>query len=113
MAKEVGLSQSAISRIWRAFGLKPWFVEDFKVSTDPQFIDRVHDIVRLYLNPPDWALVLCVDEKTTVPVDLHFGSSTSRKNHYERVGVNVPTSEPTRTLAWRHHSWNFSSNVHL
>ena len=53
MANEAGMSQSAISRIWRAFGLKPHLVEDFKLSTDPQFIDKVRDIVGLYLNPPD------------------------------------------------------------
>jgi hypothetical protein len=51
MANEAGMSQSAISRIWRAFGLKPHLVEDFKLSTDPQFIDKVRDIVGLYLNP--------------------------------------------------------------
>jgi len=66
MAKEVGMSQSAISRIWRAFGLKPHLVDDFKLSTDPQFIDKVRDIVGLYLNPPEAAVVLCVDEKTQV-----------------------------------------------
>jgi len=53
-------------RIWRAFGLKPHLTEAFKLSTDPQFIDKVRDIVGLYLNPPEAALVLCVDEKTQV-----------------------------------------------
>jgi transposase len=66
MAKRVGLNQTAVSRIWRTFGLKPHRVEDFKLSTDPQFIDKVRDIVGLYLNPPDAAVVLCVDEKTQV-----------------------------------------------
>jgi transposase len=66
MAAKVGLNQTAISRIWRTFGLKPHRVEDFKLSTDPQFIDKVRDIVGLYLNPPDAAVVLCVDEKTQV-----------------------------------------------
>jgi transposase len=66
LARQLGMSQSAISRIWRAFGLKPHLVDTFKLSTDPQFIDKVRDIVGLYLNPPQAALVLCVDEKTGV-----------------------------------------------
>ena len=66
LARRLGMSQTAISRIWRTFGLKPQLVETFKLSTDPQFIDKVRDIVGLYLNPPDAALVLCVDEKTQV-----------------------------------------------
>ncbi len=66
MAKATGMSQSAVSRIWRAFGLKPHVVQDFKLSPDPQFIDKVKDIVGLYLNPPDAAVVFCVDEKTQV-----------------------------------------------
>ena len=66
LARQLGMSQSAISRIWRAFGLKPHLVETFKLSTDPQFIDKVRDVVGLYLNPPEAAMVLCVDEKTQV-----------------------------------------------
>ena len=66
MAAKVGLNQTACRRIWRTFGLKPHRVEDFKLSTDPQFVDKVRDIVGLYLNPPDAAVVLCVDEKTQV-----------------------------------------------
>ena len=66
LASEMGMSQSAISRIWRAFGLKPHLVDSFKLSTDPQFIEKVRDVVGLYLNPPEAALVLCADEKTQV-----------------------------------------------
>lgn len=66
MAAATGMSQSAISRIWRAFGLKPHRTEHFKLSPDPQFVDKVRDIVGLYLNPPDAAIVLCVDEKSQV-----------------------------------------------
>jgi transposase len=66
LARQLGMSQSAISQIWRAFGLKPHLVDTFKLSTDPQFIDKVRDIVGLYLNPPQAAMVLCVDEKTGV-----------------------------------------------
>jgi transposase len=66
MAKKTGLSQTAIVRIWRAFGLQPHRVENFKFSKDPQFVEKVRDIVGLYLNPPDRAIVLCVDEKSQV-----------------------------------------------
>jgi transposase len=66
MAQKTGLSQSAIVRIWRAFGLQPHRVENFKFSKDPQFVEKVRDIVGLYLNPPDRAIVLCVDEKSQV-----------------------------------------------
>ena len=66
MAQKLGLSQSAISRIWRAFGLKPHRHETFKISTDPFFIEKVRDIVGLYLSPPTNALVLCVDEKSQI-----------------------------------------------
>ena len=66
MARATGMSQTAISRIWRAFGLKPHQTEAFKLSPDPQFIDKVRDIVGLYLNPPDAAVVMCVDEKSQI-----------------------------------------------
>jgi transposase len=66
MAAATGMSQSAVSRIWRAFGLKPQQAETFKLSPDPQFIDKVRDIVGLYLNPPEAAVVLCVDEKAQI-----------------------------------------------
>jgi transposase len=66
MAAATGLNQTAVSRIWRAFGLKPHQAEAFKLSPDPQFIDKVRDIVGLYLNPPDAAIVLCVDEKSQI-----------------------------------------------
>ena len=66
MAAAAGLSQSAVSRIWRAFGLKPHQTDAFKLSPDPQFIDKVRDIVGLYLNPPEAAVVLCVDEKSQI-----------------------------------------------
>lgn len=66
MAAKTGLSQSTVSRIWRAFGLQPHRAETFKLSTDPFFIDKVHDVVGLYLDPPERALVLCVDEKSQI-----------------------------------------------
>jgi len=66
MAKTIGMSQSAVSRVWRAFSLQPHRVETFKLSSDPFFVEKVRDIVGLYLNPPQHALVLCVDEKSQI-----------------------------------------------
>ena len=66
MAEASGLTQSAVSRIWRAFALQPHRTETFKLSKAPLFIEKVRDIVGLYLNPPDRALVLCVDEKSQI-----------------------------------------------
>src|SRR6202044_1652362 len=66
MAAATGMSQSAVSRIWRAFGLKPHLVQTWKLSTDPQFIEKVRDVVGLYMSPPENALVLCVDEKSQI-----------------------------------------------
>jgi len=95
MATATGMSQSAISRIWRAFGLKPHLTESFKLSPDPQFIDKVRDIVGLYANPPEGALVLCVDEKSqiqaldrTAPVlPLRPGTPERRTHDYVRNGT--------------------------
>src|SRR5215472_9268574 len=66
MARRSGISTSSVGRIWRAFGLQPHRLETFKLSTDPLFVTKVRDIVGLYLNPPDHALVLCVDEKSQI-----------------------------------------------
>lgn len=66
MAKAAGMSQSAVSRIWRAFGLKPHRADAFKLSTDPYFVEKVRDVVGLYLSPPERAIVLSVDEKSQV-----------------------------------------------
>jgi transposase len=66
LARDLGLSQTAISRIWRAFGLKPHRRGSFKLSADPFFVEKVRDVVGLYLNPPERAIVLCVDEKSQV-----------------------------------------------
>jgi transposase len=66
MAAATGMSQTAVSRIWRAFGLRPHQRESFKLSPDPLFIEKVRDIVGLYLNPPEAAVVLCVDEKSQI-----------------------------------------------
>ena len=66
LARDLGLSQTAVSRIWRAFGLKPHRRSSFKLSTDPFFVEKVRDVVGLYLAPPQKAIVLCVDEKSQV-----------------------------------------------
>jgi transposase len=66
LAARVGLNQTAVSRIWRAFGLKPHKVDTFKISKDPLFVDKVRDVVGLYLDPPAKAVVLCVDEKSQI-----------------------------------------------
>jgi hypothetical protein len=66
LAKATGLSRMTISRIWHAFGLQPHRSDTFKLSPDPQLIDQVRDIVGLYMNPPEHALVLCVDEKSQI-----------------------------------------------
>jgi transposase len=95
MAAATGMSQSAVSRIWRAFGLKPHQAEAFKLSPDPQFIDKVRDIVGLYLNPPEAAVVLCVDEKAQIqalersaPVlPLMPGAPQRRSHDYVRNGT--------------------------
>lgn len=66
MAREAGLSQTAVGRIWRAFGLQPHRQETFKLSSDPLFVEKTRDIVGLYLDPPLKAMVLCVDEKSQI-----------------------------------------------
>ena len=66
MAEHLGMSQSTVSRVWRAFGLAPHKQDSWKLSKDPLFVEKVRDVVGLYLNPPERALVLCVDEKTQI-----------------------------------------------
>src|SRR5271155_367647 len=66
MAKRSGLSRSTVGRIWKAFHLKPHIADTFKLSSDPQFVEKVYDVVGLYLNPPEHAIVLCADEKSQV-----------------------------------------------
>jgi transposase len=95
MAQKAGLSQTAIVRIWHAFGLQPHRVENFKFSKDPQFIEKVRDIVGLYMNPPDRAIILCVDEKSQVQalnrtqpiLPLAPGVPARQSHDYERHGV--------------------------
>src|SRR5207253_4188678 len=95
LARRCGLSQTAVSRIWRAFSLRPHRVKTFKLSKDPLFIEKVRDIVGLYLNPPDKALVLCVDEKAQIQaldrtqplLPMRLGQAERRTHDYERHGI--------------------------
>ena len=95
LAGELGLSQSAVSRIWRGFGLQPHRQESWKLSRDPLFIDKVRDVVGLYLNPPEKAVVLCVDEKSQIqaldrsqPVLPMMPGMPERRTHdYFRHGI--------------------------
>lgn len=95
MASRCGLSRQAISRIWRAFGLQPHRSETFTLSNDPYFVDKVRDVVGLYLDPPENALVLCVDEKTQVQalersqplLPMRPGKPQRRTHDYYRHGT--------------------------
>jgi transposase len=95
MAKRCGLSRSTVGRIWRDFGLKPHLAETFKLSTDPLFIEKVVDVVGLYHNPPERAVVLCVDEKSQIqaldrsqPVLPMMPGMPERRTHdYHRNGI--------------------------
>jgi transposase len=128
MADATGMSQSAISRIWRAFGLKPHLVETFNLSPDPQFIEKVRDIVGLYLNPPEGALVLCVDEKSqiqaldrTAPVlPLRPGLAERRTHDYVRNGttnlyaaLDVASGNVIADLTARHRAVEFRKFLNL
>lgn len=122
MAKTSGLNQTAISRIWRAFALQPHRTESFKLSRDPLFIDKVRDIVGLYLNPPQHALVLCVDEKSqiqalerTAPLlPMRPGQVERRAHDYLRHGtttlfaaLDAKTGKVIGELHRRHRSAEF------
>jgi transposase len=96
MAAEVGLSREAVGRIWRAFGLQPHRQETWKLSKDPLFVEKVRDVVGLYLNPPERAVVLCVDEKSqiqaldrTAPILPMLPGTPERATHdYKRSGTS-------------------------
>ncbi len=95
MAKAAGMSQTAISRIWRTFGLQPHRSETFKLSEDPYFIEKVRDVVGLYVSPPAHAIVLCVDEKSQVQaldrtqplLPMRPGQAERRTHDYVRHGT--------------------------
>ena len=95
MAKASGLSVSTVQRIWRAFGLQPHRLETFKLSTDPDFVAKVRDVVGLYVAPPEHAIVLCVDEKSQIQaldrsqpmLPMRPGQPARRSHDYKRHGV--------------------------
>jgi transposase len=95
MAKATGLSHMTVSRIWKAFGLQPHRTETFKLSPDPLLVKKVRDVVGLYVNPPEHAVVLCVDEKSqiqalerTQPIlPMRPGQAERRSHDYRRAGT--------------------------
>src|SRR3954468_12770072 len=122
MAKVSGLSRMTISRIWRAFGLQPHRTESFKLSPDPLLIEKVRDIVGLYMNPPNHALVFCVDEKTQIQaldrtqpmLPMRPGQLERLTNDYKRHGttwlfaaLELKTSRIIGQLHRRHRSVEF------
>lgn len=122
MAKATGLSRMTINRIWRAFGLQPHKSETFKLSPDPLLIDKVRDIVGLYLHPPDRAVVLCVDEKSQIQaldrtqplLPMRPGQAERRTYDYKRHGttslfaaLDVKTGKVIGRFHRRHRSLEF------
>jgi len=122
MAREVGLTQSAVLRIWRAFGLQPHRTETWKLSKDPQFVDKVRDVVGLYLDRPERAAVLCVDEKSQIqaldrsaPILPMLPGVPERATHdYRRAGtsslyaaLDITTGKVIGSLHARHRAIEF------
>ena len=122
MAKEAGVTADAVLRIWHAFGLQPHRQETWKLSKDPQFIEKVHDVCGLYLNPPERAVVLCVDEKSqiqaldrTAPTLPMLPGTPERATHdYERNGtsslyaaLNIQSGKVIGSLHQRHRAIEF------
>jgi len=117
MAAQAGMSHTMVGRIWRAFGLKPHLTESFKLSPDPQLVEKVRDIVGLYMNPPDHAVVFAVDEKSQIQalqraqpiLPMDFGQPERRTHNYIRHGtldlfaaLNVATGKVVARCTRRH-----------
>ncbi|HKS96383.1 MAG TPA: IS630 family transposase [Terriglobia bacterium] len=128
LAQASGVSRMAISRIWRAFGLQPHRTETFKLSPDPLLIEKVRDIVGLYMNPPDHALVFCVDEKSQIQaldraqplLPMRPGQVERRTHDYKRHGttslfaaLELKTSRVIGQLHRRHRSAQFRQFLDL
>ena len=128
MAEAMGISQTSVSQIWRAFGIKPHVVEEFKVSPDPQFIDKTRDVVGLYLNPPEAAVVICVDEKTqiqaldrTAPILPLMPATPQRRTHdYRRGGttnlfaaLDAASGKVITSMTARHRAEEFRKFLNL
>lgn len=122
MARRAGVSAATVQRVWRAFGLQPHRTKSFHLSTDPLFVEKVRDIVGLYLNPPEHAVVLCVDEKTQIqaldrkqPILPMLPGRLERRTHnYRRHGttslfaaLNIATGEVIGSLHRRHRAIEF------
>ena len=128
MAKATGMSQTSISQIWRAFNLQPHRSESFKLSTDPLFVDKVKDIVGLYLDPPERAAVICVDEKSQIqalnryqPILPMMPATPERRSHdYVRHGttslfaaLDMTTGKVIGSLRHRHRAVEFKKFLQL
>lgn len=122
MARRVGVSSATVHRVWRAFGLQPHRTESFHLSNDPLFVEKVRDVVGLYLNPPEHAVVLCVDEKTQIqaldrkqPILPMLPGQPERRTHdYRRHGtttlfaaLDIATGKVIGSLHRRHRSIEF------
>jgi transposase len=124
LAEDLGTPRDFVHRVWRAFGLKPHLSNGFKLSTDPHFVEKVRDVVGLYLDPPDKALVLCVDEKSQIQaldrtqpsLPMNYGLPETHTHDYRRYGtttlfaaLDVATGEIIGKLKRRHRSTEFIS----
>jgi transposase len=122
MADAMGMSQTSISKIWRTFGLQPQRAETFKLSTDPQFIEKLRDVVGLYMDPPERAVVLCADEKSQIQALNRFqpilpmmpGTPERRSHDYVRHGttslfaaLDMATGKVIGSLHRRHRASEF------
>ena len=122
------MSPSSVGRIWRAFGLKPWLTDTFKLSEDPQFVDKVRDVVGLYMNPPEHAVVMCVDEKTSIQaldrtqpsLPMRPGQVERRTHDYKRHGVtdlfaalNLATGQVVHQTRAQHRAVEFRKFLDL
>ena len=109
MAQAVGVSNSSVQRIWRAHGLQPHRVQQFKLSKDPKFVDKVRDIVGLYVDPPAHAVVLSVDKKSQIQaldrtqpgLPLKKGRAGTMTHDYKRNGTTPPASASLSTARFR------------
>lgn len=119
LSEDLGVPRDFVHRVWRAFGLKPHLSHSFKLSTDPHFIEKVRDVVGLYLDPPDKALVLCVDEKSQIQaldrtqpsLPMNYGTPESHTHDHRRCGtttlfaaLDVATGKVIGKLKRRHRS---------
>ena len=122
LSAELGVPRDFVHRVWRAFGLKPHLSHSFKLSSDPHFVAKVRDVVGLYLDPPDKALVLCVDEKSQIQalertqrsLPLNWGTPETRTHDYRRYGtttlfaaLDIATGKVIGQLKRRHRSIDF------